>query len=306
MWSFYRLFITMLTIIGSVFSCMSQEQPDTIRCLSKVNEVLVVREGDVTKVIANALDGNNETMYYYYKVDVTENDSTDNCGFSDSGAMEVPFYKPDNRECDFDANKGEKTHKIRRAVVGFDHTYWGWRFNYNDKAHIKNCFELGFRELIGVSWQKGKRGPSFSTGVGFGMFRYLAQDGYCFGMAGDRLEMLPMQEGAIIDHSWLDMFTFHVPVLLELPLGKEGLLTIGGVLNFNSYARAMTQFKTGNNKYKIDYKGLQQNLFTADIMASVTCYGIGIYASWSPMKLFNKPYGPELKSWSIGLEFTAH
>ena len=37
------------------------------------------------------------------------------------------------------------------------------------------------------------------------------------------------------------------------------------------------------------------------LFASIgVCDIIGVYASWSPMTIFQAPFGPQLKSWSIG------
>ena len=69
----------------------------------------------------------------------------------------------------------------------------------------------------------------------------------------------------------------------------------------NTYAQARTELDFGSHKTTTLYKGLQQRLFTAELTATLgICDIIGVYASWSPMTLFQSPYGPRLRSWSIG------
>lgn len=274
----------------------AQEITDTIKVIDKANEIVVTRTGNTTKIIADVSDSINAGKYYIYEVEVTPAMHDDDRELPESWEINLPFVP---RDPNLGSNRNKK---IRREISGFEHIYWGWRFNYNDKQQVKNCFEVGVRHLIGVTWNRGRKTPAFSIGAGLGMMRFLAKDGYTYGKNGDAVIFQPIGNGVEVDNSRLDVWRFHVPVMMTIPLGKNGAFCLGGVVNLNTYASAVTQVYDGDYRNKIKYKGLQQNLITADIYTSISIGGVGVYATWSPTALFKNGYGPQLKSWSIGVD----
>ena len=80
--------------------------------------------------------------------------------------------------------------KTERNVTACRHIYWGWRFNYDDKRSVKNCFEVGIRDIVGVTWQR--RGAEFEIGLGMGFKRFLADDGFSYSKKGDAIRLLPV------------------------------------------------------------------------------------------------------------------
>ena len=99
----------------------------------------------------------------------------------------------------------------------------------------------------------------------------------------------------------MHVFNFQIPLLFTVPIGREVEFVAGAVGCFNSYARARTELDFTDYKTGVTYKGLQQRLFTAELTATIgVCDILGVYASWSPMTIFQSPFGPQLKSWSIG------
>ena len=181
------------------------------------------------------------------------------------------------------------------------HGYLGQRFNYFNKGNIKNSIEVGFREVIGLKWSRGAYTPAFSIGLGIGSQYYRAQDGFAFGRDGSCLVVAPVPDGCDLESTGLYVLNFQVPLMFSLPVGRDVKFMLGGVAYFNTYAKAETVVSVGKDRYKTQYKGLQQRLFTGELTCGIgVCDILGVYASWSPMTLFQAPYGPRLKSWSIG------
>lgn len=100
----------------------------------------------------------------------------------------------------------------------------------------------------------------------------------------------------------MDVWSFNVPVLYKQRFARNLHFCIGGIMNLNSYASAQTEINEGKAKQKIKLKGLQQNLFTADAYFSFGFDVVSVYVTWSPMNVFKSIYGPELRSWSIGVD----
>lgn len=286
------LLLTMILIAAPVGNAMAQkpETPDTVKIIKNAEKILVSRNDDTTMIEVETDKGKGKELFSY---SVTVKDSL---AYDDSSIdFEIPFgigkYK----------SKYKKSSRLRTSVFFLGHPYIGQRFNYSDKGNVKNSIELGFREIIGVGWNRGRYTPTFSIGVGIGAQMYRAQDGFAYARIGSKLVLIPMEDDYSVKSTGLNVFNFQVPLLLTVPMGCDVRFTLGGIGCFNTYARAVTKISNGSTKIKTTYKGLQQRLFTAELMCSLGFFDIlGVYASWSPMTLFQEPYGPQLKSWSIG------
>lgn len=293
-------FTCIMTTIVAI--CQAEEPKDTVKVIENAQNIIITRQNGKTILDADfpsASDDKSEMMMHFrYELNVQDKDSIDiEDEFPDNWGLDYPFANLGSPKVNVSSNG---KYKITKSVNFFRHLYFGWRFNYGDKYQIKNCFEAGIGDVVGVSWSY--RGAEFEFGLGFGAQRMLAKEGFCYSKAGDNVVITPLEEGHKIDHSWLDVFRIEVPVLYNQSISKYAKFSIGGIINFNTYAEISTSTKMGNNKYSTKYKGLQQNLLTVDAKASVNFYGVGIYARWSPMRLFNHPYGPEVKSYSLGFE----
>lgn len=284
--------VSLMILLAVHVPAWAQEAADTVAVVERAERVVVTRLGNVTNVEAEIADtaGGCATVFNYEL-------RVDSVGAADPGDawnFDYPFMP----EIEEDAARPSR--RLRRSIVAMRHLYWGWRFNYGDKGLVKNCFEVGWKEIIGVSFSRGRDLPSVSTGLGLGAQLYHAREGYMYEPAEGRVRFVAAPEGADV-HSCLGVMTFHVPVMLTQKIGKYVDFTLAGILNFNTWAVVDNRVKYKDTVHKARYRGLHQNLFTADLFASIGIGGFGIYAAWSPMKLFNAPYGPEVKGWSIGL-----
>lgn len=270
---------------------MAKENPDTVTVIENASAVTVVKSGDSTILEAVMEEDSIGRKVYRYELEIGGQSIAPADTFPDDWGMDLPFMREKNRG---------KSRCLSRRVTGFRHLYWGWRFNYGNKGSVKNCFEVGIRDVIGVAWQRG--GSELEIGLGFSMQRYLADDGMAYRRNSDALRLESVPEGKRCKLSRLDIWTFQVPVLYNQKIGGDVSFSLGGVLNFNTYAKAQTKLRYGDITEKTTYKGLHQNLFTADIIGAVHVSGIGVYAAWSPMHAFKKEYGPAVSSWSLGID----
>lgn len=287
------LIISLLICAAEIMT--AQESVDTVKVIGNVKEVVITRIGD--KTFLEAVYNVDSTRIATYNYEVSVEDSGNGKVFSDNWGLDLPFMRSD-------VGKGRvitgKRRKLSRRVTGFRHIYWGWRFNSGEKERVKNCFELGVRDVIGVAWKRG--GSELETGLGFGMRRLLAQPGYCYEGAGDAVALLPPPEGIEPTMSRLDIWSFQVPVLYNQKLCRGFKFSLGGILNFNTYAKAVTKTISGGIKEKSVYKGLHQNFLTPEIFAGIYHRGIGVYSTYSPVKLFREAYGPAVKGWTLGVD----
>ncbi|MDE6547567.1 MAG: hypothetical protein K2L22_01085 [Muribaculaceae bacterium] len=286
-----KIYLSFAFILSSIFHIFAQsyELPDTVKVIENANKVLISRSADTTLIEVETEKDYGKDLFSY---SVTVDDSED-IGSDDSFDFEIPF------------GIGKKSSSSRRRlqtsyfVMG--NVYIGQRFNYSDKGNVKNSYEVGVRNLIGIRWSYGNYCPSFSIGLGYGAQRYSAHKGFMYVKEGSNLFLVPAGDGVEVKSTDLQVFTFQIPLLFTIPMGRTVEFVVGAVGCFNTYARASSELKIDSSKYKTTYKGLQQRLLTAELTASLgVCNILGVYASWSPMTLFQSPYGPQLKSWSIG------
>lgn len=287
------LLFTLILVVAPVCNAMSQrsETPDTVKIIKNAEKILVSRNDDTT-LIEVETDNDYGTERFSYEVTVEDSRADDD---DLPIEFEIPFGIGKEKA------KQHRHSRLKTTVFGLGHIYLGQRFNYSDKGNVKNSIEGGFRDLIGVRWSRGEHTPSFSIGIGMGFQKYLAQDGFAYTRIGSNLVLLPVEEGYSVKSTHMHVINYQIPLILTFPMGCDVEFSLGGIGCFNTYAYAHTEISNGSTKINTTYKGLQQRLFTAELMCSLgVCDILGVYASWSPMTLFQSPYGPQLKSWSIG------
>ncbi|MDE6379227.1 MAG: hypothetical protein K2L11_02045 [Muribaculaceae bacterium] len=285
------LFLLLLIVIPVVKAQSVPEVPDTVKIIENADKVIVSRSDDTTLIeVQTHNDFEKDVFSYSITVDDSVSSESD-----DSFDFEIPFG------IGKDSRPTSPSKRLQTSYFVMGNVYLGHRFNYSDKGNVKNSFEAGVRNLIGIRWSHGEYTPSFSIGLGYGVQRYSAQKGFRYVKEGSSLLLVPAGEGAEISSTDLQVFNFQIPLLFTIPIGRDVEFVAGAVGCFNTYARASSELKIDSSKYKTTYKGLQQRLFTAELTASIgVCDILGVYASWSPMTLFQSHYGPQLKSWSIG------
>ena len=288
--------ITFLLLLTFSFPGQAQtdpEPPDTIKLITNPDKVTVTRSGDTTVIQVETTDDFGSDTFTY---EVTVADSTEDDSMID---FEIPLGIGKKEKAGRTGRSRKR--KLRTSMFMMGNVYIGQRFNYFDKGNVKNSYEVGVRNLVGIRWSHGRSTPSFSIGLGFGTQRYSARSGFRYAMDGSDLILIPVAEGNRVRSTDLQVWNFQVPLLLTVPIGRVVEFQAGVIGCFNSYAKARTHLDSGDYRTKTSYKGLQQRLFTAEpTVALGVCDILGVYASWSPMPLFKSPYGQELKSWSIG------
>lgn len=278
------------------------EPADTIKIIDNAESVIITREGNRT--VIKAITGNDQEALsgkiYTYDVTVEERNDSTTKEFSESIFSSFPFLNER-------AKKRAKNHagskfKPQRYATALRNIYWGWNFAYDGKAGIRNCWEAGVAELISIDWKPWRNGPDFRIGAGFGMKRFVTADNLVFAKSGDCLVFKNVNEEARDVKSRWDVWTFHVPLMISQGIYKDLGIAFGTLLNFNTYSSARTQVEIDGIRYRETFKGLQQRLFTAELIGIIGLReGIGLYAKWSPMPIMRSAYGPEFKTWTLGV-----
>ncbi len=287
-----HLLIAITILACNIAATAQTERPDTIKVIENAQQLQVSTSGNHTTISAITIDQDGNPLEYQYSLEVERDTNEEN---ADAWHFNFPFKS--NRDNCLTGSK------VLRKITGLKGLYFGWNFNYHDKGNIKNSFEAGIFEAIGVSWQRGTNGPSFDIGLGFGTRRYLGGNGTIFTRQGKTLMLIPDEkpDGTKLTNAYMEIWTFHIPFTYTQPIGRKVDLTAGVLVNFNTYAKAWNKWEHGEETISETIKGFDQRLLTADIFGSISIRNIvGIYARWSPVPVFVTDKGPSLRSWSIG------
>ncbi len=258
-------------------------EADTVKVITDARRVVVTKEGGSTAVTVTMPSDNGDLDYVYVS-------NVDSSSFS-PGRWNLDFP--------FSGGSDDMRKVVPTVMRGM---YWGWRFNYSDKGVVKNGFELGVSDVIGVEFRPWGPATRFRIGLGFGMLRYLAREGTVYSRQGDALAFTGAPEGCKVEHSRLDSWTFSVPFVFTQKVYKDLGFSLGATVNFNTYATASTKLTAGEQSSTVTHKGLNQRLLTVDFIATAGLVeGIGVYCRWSPVTAFQGAYGPAFRSVSVGL-----
>lgn len=284
-----------MIFIFTVLIMYSQEHRDTVKIIDDVEKITLIKGKNKTSVEAFYFNKNGKLNRYIYEIEIKNNKlSGEDIELDENWGIDLPFYKFGSRV--------EEDNKTHRSGVGISHFYIGKSFNFGTDMPIKDSFDIGILDVMGIKWSR--KNLSFETGIGFGLHRMLAKDGFQYAKTDDGIFLIPNQDGKKISCSRLDMWSFKVPLLGSVGLlGNKGSLTFGAVINFNTYSKAYTKGKENNVKFKYSYKGLQQNLLSLDLIGMVHLKEVGIYLSVDPVKHFRKEFGPTYRNVSVGFDF---
>ena len=204
----------------------------------------------------------------------------------------------------FTHSQGSGKNHNQFSISWGDNLYVGGTIHLNHAPGIRGGWEIGIDNVVALRWRPSRRGPSFSLGFGMGYRSANVGGGWMLAQHGKILTVDPV--GGDIDRasSRLHLFRLHVPLMITQRVCKNLHIRVGGVLNLNTYMSATTKTEWGGVTSKTSFHSLHQRFITADLFGSVNFIeGMGVYARWSPMQVFDKGWGPKFEALSVGVNF---
>lgn len=275
---------------------------DTVKIIEKASEVVITRRDNNTYIHAIIPDEQGTSFQTYdYKVTVNERPDSTTEKIAENIFSGLPFVNDKKKKQPEASNNAFKS---QRYITGIRNIYWGWNFAYDGKEGLKNSFEVGVAEVIAIDWKPWRNGPDFRVGLGFGMKRFLAADNLTFGKQGDRLVLQPIEPDAHDVKGRWDVWSFHLPLMMKQQIYQNLEVAFGTLVNFNTYSKAWSQQEIDGVRYRTKFKGLQQRLMTCELIGIIGLggdFGFGFYAKWNPVPVMKSCFGPEFRTWSMGV-----
>lgn len=296
--------ITLSCVVAAIIPSIASAQTtpaDTVKMIPVAQNISVIRQDNKTTVTAliSTDDGSGSFQKYTYEVNV--DNSRNNTDFdTENFLLKLPFINNDRDKVKATGND-TGVHKTRRYVTGLKYVYWGWNFNYDNKAGIRNSFEAGIADIIGIDWCTSRK-TTLGVGLGLGFNRVTSDNYMLFVRNGDAITLTQAPDNADVDFARWDTWRFQVPLMYSQKLSGNFGFALATIINFNTYSTATNRYTIDRTRYTETIKGLNQRLVTFDFMTTIGFInGIGFYAKWSPMTAMQYQYGPSFRNFSIGV-----
>ena len=146
-------------------------------------------------------------------------------------------------------------------------------------------------------------GNNFGMVMGFGLNwrNYVLNGNRMLTYEHNKVMIETLSDDSSVKKSRIKRFDLVVPIMLEWNFGKDFYLIAGPEVCFNTRTSIKNVYNYSDN-LKDNYKrGIASNPVTVDLTARIGCEFIGLYAKYSPTKIFQYNQGPEMRSFSIGM-----
>ena len=285
------LIILAMGIWAGSMSCLAQTSQDTTIVVNNAKKITLEKSRNSMAV---KVEGTADNPDYFYSQTMEV----------DSSAAVITTEK--NADWDFTIPFVNKNKKSRRYYMTENLTSVG--FGMVNALHAPDdlkvdmgaSYELSVDNLLKFRYNLL---PTTSVSLGAGMsWRNYRMTGHTrFVKEGNNIVLDNYPEGADIKFSRLKIFSITVPFMVNQAIGRKAVLSLGPVVNINTYGSLKTRYVLNDEKIKEQSKNIRQNSATIDFMAKLRLGKIGIYAKYSPSDVLNTAFGPEFNSFSTGV-----
>ncbi len=294
----YKHLFTM-AVAALTFTAAAQtitEQADTVKVIKDAQQITIQKTADGNSIIT--VNGTKTKDDYYYQLQVSkEKDEAPNTDGINIGAN-FPFSQKSKKKLSYDVAKNMYFGITVPTGIGSP---------LADDA-VSTSYEVGIGQVAGITYKPLGDGFSISTGLGFGMRQFSIKNTYLLHSGLDRrLEIVEKTKTQNRCKSRISSAYLQIPVMFTQKIYKSFGVSLGAIVNFNTYTIATIKYRDDEEVdatlyHEETYKGLHQRLVTVDFMATIgSVDNIGIFVRYSPMKMFENGYGPEIKSLTTGI-----
>ena len=285
------LIVLAMGIWAGSMSCLAQTSQDTTIVVNNAKKITIEKSRNSMAV---KVEGTADNPDYFYSQTMEV----------DSSAAVITTEK--NADWDFTIPFVNKNKKSRRYYMTESLTSVG--FGMVNALHAPDdlkvdmgaSYEISVDNLLKFRYNL-LPATSVSLGAGVSWRNYRMTGHTRFVKEGNNIVLDNYPEGADIKFSRLKIFSITVPFMVNQAIGRKAVLSLGPVVNINTYGSLKTRYVLNDEKIKEQSKNIRQNSATIDFMAKLRLGEIGVYAKYSPSDVLNSAFGPEFNSFSTGV-----
>lgn len=285
------LIVLVMGILAGSMGCMAQTSQDTTIVVNNAHKVTIEK---TQRSLAVKVEGSAENPSYFYSHQM-EVDTTSSVITTEKNAdwdFTIPFVgkKKESRKYFIIRDITSISIGMVNAVKGSD------PLNIDMGA----SYELSVDNVVRTFYNLA---PSTSVSIGAGVRwrNYRMTGNTRFVKEGNNLVLDNYPEGADVKFSRLKTFSISVPVMLNQAINHQVAISLGTVINTNTYGSLKTRYTLGDEKMVEKSKDIHHNRTTVDFTAILRFKQIGIYAKYSPSNVLNTEFGPKFNSYSAGI-----
>ena len=285
------LIVLAMGIWAGSMCCLAQTSQDTTIVVNNAKKITIEKSHNSLAVKVEGT-ADNPVFFYSQTMEV------------DSSAAVIATEK--NADWDFTIPFVGKNNKSRRYYMTESLTSIGIGMvnvvNAPDDLNVDMgaSYELSVDNLLKFRYNLLPV-TSVSLGAGVSWRNYRMTGHTRFVKEGNNITLDSYPEGADIKFSRLKIFSITVPFMINQAIGRKAALSVGPVVNINTYGSLKTRYVLNDEKIKEQSKNIRQNSATIDFMAKLRLGEIGVYAKYSPSHVLNTAFGPEFNSFSTGV-----
>ena len=285
------LIVLVMGILAGSMGCLAQTSQDTTIVVNNAHKVTIEK---TQRSLAVKVEGSAENPSYFYSHQM-EVDTTASVITTEKNAdwdFTIPFVgkKKESRKYFIIRDITSISIGMVNAVKGSD------PLNIDMGASYEVSIDNVVRTFYNLT-------PSTSVSIGAGVRwrNYRMTGNTRFVKEGNNLVLDNYPEGADVKFSRLKTFSISVPVMLNQAINHQVAISLGTVINTNTYGSLKTRYTLGDEKMVEKSKNIHHNRTTVDFTAILRLKQIGIYAKYSPSNVLNTEFGPKFNSYSAGI-----
>lgn len=285
------LIVLVMGILAGSMGCMAQTSQDTTIVVNNAHKVTIEK---TQRSLAVKVEGSAENPSYFYSHQM-EVDTTASVITTEKNAdwdFTIPFVGKKKK-----SRKYFITRDITSISIGMVNAVKG-----SDPLNIDMgaSYEVSVDNVVRTFYNLT---PSTSVSIGAGVRwrNYRMTGNTRFVKEANNLVLDNYPEGADIKFSRLKTFSISVPLMLNQAINHHVAISLGTVINVNTYGSLKTRYTLGDEKMVEKSKNIHQNRTTVDFTAILRFKQIGIYAKYSPSNVLNTEFGPKFNSYSAGI-----
>ena len=287
------LIVLVMGILAGSMGCMAQTSQDTTIVVNNAHKVTIEK---TQRSLAVKVEGSAENPSYFYSHQM-EVDTTASVITTEKNAdwdFTIPFVGKKKK-----SRKYFITRDITSVSIGMVNAVKGTEpLNIDMGASYEVSVDNVVRTFYNLT-------PSTSVSIGAGVRwrNYRMTGNTRFVKEGNNLVLDNYPEGADVKFSRLKTFSISVPVMLNQAINQHVAISLGTVINTNTYGSLKTRYTLDDEKMVEKSKNIHHNRTTVDFTAILRFKQIGIYAKYSPSNVLNTEFGPKFNSYSAGISF---
>ncbi len=191
------------------------------------------------------------------------------------------------------------------VTTAFKNIYVGGVIATDAPDGISSSWEAGVANVIAGEW-RFSRTSSISIGAGFGFSQVRVRKGMIPVSENGKLLLTTAPQDAVKADGMIHNFHFSIPLMYTQKFNRSFGLSLGAELHLNTYSHATATVKDKEGiSTKTSYKGLHQRMATPSLVAILGwTQAAGVYVRYNPVRLWDEAYGPQYRTWAIGLSLS--